>query len=220
MYEWERLQGNWRAKLSWLEQRQITKSQISKWCRQKDKWEKWTKRNLKKCNYRLNEIGKPRRFGHQEEKLLNLFTVRRAQGLRVTHKWLMARFAMILKIDKPEGWETWKPNTGWTYRFCKRHKITLQKRTNRKSKTIYERLHLIQKYHRKLIYDFQNLENFGNPENQAFFGTPESKMWFYRGNYVRTRAQKHEDDDHPSNDGSDISEKSRSLDSECDIPEE
>ena len=29
--------------------------------------------------------------------------------------------------------------------------------------------------------------------------------------YVRTKAQKHEDDDHPSNDGSDISEKSRSL---------
>ena len=61
---------------------------MSKWCKQKGKWQQWTKKNLQKTNYRINEIGKPKRFRDQETKLLNLFTIRRAQGLRVTHEWL------------------------------------------------------------------------------------------------------------------------------------
>ena len=86
------------------------------------------KENLQKMSYHENEIGKPKKFREQETKLLNLFMIRRAQGLRVTHKWLLARFQMILKFDKPEDWETYKSNTTWTFRFCKRHK-------NKSSKT-------------------------------------------------------------------------------------
>ena len=80
---------------------------------------------------------------------------------------------------------------------------------------------MIQEYHRKLIYDFQNLDNFGNPEHQKLFGTPESKMWFYLGNYKRTTKRKNEDGDHPDNDRElESCDASVSLDSDLEIPED
>ena len=63
----------------------------------------------------------------------------------------------------------------------KRWGLTIQRRTNRKSKNIYERLHIIQKYFRTLIYKVQDSKNFNlkNPD-----------CWYSEKRYLRVRVRK------------------------------
>ena len=39
-----------------------------------------------------------------------------------------------------------------TGKFCKRFRISVQKKTNNKSKSVYERIHKVQNYHYYVIY--------------------------------------------------------------------
>ena len=48
----------------------------------------------------------------------------------------------------------------WVRRFCKRHSISLQKRSNIKCSTVFERKHQIENYDKWLIYHFQDPDNY------------------------------------------------------------
>ena len=136
-------------------------------------------RKLKKR--RGGDVGK---FPEQQKKLIQLFTLQRNAGLRVTFAWMQARMLFICRRDKPEGWAKHVEKVGekipraYIRRLCKREGISFQRRTNRKSKGIYERLHIIMKYHRNLIYKLQDPTYF------------DEHGWFDHKKYVQTRAEK------------------------------
>ena len=60
----------------------------------------------------------------------------------------------ICKEDKPEGYDPEKNKFGdcWKTKFCKRWRISVQKKTNDKSKSVYERIHKVSNYHYYAIY--------------------------------------------------------------------
>ena len=60
----------------------------------------------------------------------------------------------ICKKDKPEGYdpEEDKFGTSWKTLFCKRWRISVQKKTNNKAKSVYERIHKVSNYHYYAIY--------------------------------------------------------------------
>ena len=61
----------------------------------------------------------------------------------------------ICKIDKPDGYDLSQSNQfgdQWKTSFCKRWNISSQKKTNSKSKSVYERIHKVKNYHYYVIY--------------------------------------------------------------------
>ena len=57
---------------------------------------------------------------------------------------------------------------GWVRRFCKRHNLSVQRRKNKKKKSVYERLHIISNYHWWVIYQFQDPDNYNGKKDQYF----------------------------------------------------
>lgn len=55
-----------------------------------------------------------------------------------------------LERDKPEGWKDFQYSNHWFTRFKKRHNISLRARTNKKGKTVEERLPKVREFHRKV----------------------------------------------------------------------
>ena len=53
-----------------------------------------------------------------------------------------------------------KFKTAWVRRFCKRHSRSLQKRSNIKCSTVFERKHQVEKYDKWLIYNWQDPDNY------------------------------------------------------------
>lgn len=72
------------------------------------------------------------------------------KGLKVSGKWLRAKMKAALAKQQPPGWDTFKYSDQWFDRFKKRHNIVLRRRTNKKSKTLEERLPKIREFHRKV----------------------------------------------------------------------
>ena len=60
----------------------------------------------------------------------------------------------VCKKDKPEGYdpEEDKFEDSWKTLFCKRWRISVQKKTNNKAKSVYERIHKVSNYHYYAIY--------------------------------------------------------------------
>ena len=61
---------------------------------------------------------------------------------------------IIYKEDKPAGYDPEKCtfSDNWKVKFCKRWRISVQKKTNNKSKSVYERIHKVSNYHWYAIY--------------------------------------------------------------------
>ena len=121
------------------------------------------------------------RYHECEIKLHSLYRFRRAQGLKVTYAWLSARMMQICRRDRPQG-KNFDDYTGfkqgWCRRFCLRWNISLQIRTKKKTVSIYKRLHDIQAYHRKLLYDLQDPRNFGHVEDSETRPNWFSLKWY------------------------------------------
>ena len=60
----------------------------------------------------------------------------------------------ICEKDKPQGYDPKKDvfSNKWKSKFCKRWKISVQKKTNGKSKSVAERIHKVKNYHFYTIY--------------------------------------------------------------------
>jgi len=60
----------------------------------------------------------------------------------------------ICNDDKPDGYDPNKDKFTdmWKRGFCKRWKISVQKKTNNKAKSVYERIHRVSNYHYYSIY--------------------------------------------------------------------
>lgn len=105
-----------------------------------------------------------------EDELHEWYTRRRQEGYRVTKMLLRVKMKeIVLNLDDP-NYDPLKNKfgTNWVDGFCRRKKISLQRRTNNKSRSIYEKLHRISSYHTWLIYmmadperDYPRLVHFG-----------------------------------------------------------
>ena len=62
-------------------------------------------------------------------------------------------------------------------------------KTSKKTISVYKRLHIIQKYHRKLLYDLQDPRNFGEENSQGRVN------WFSEKRFLRVRQRIEENDD-------------------------
>ena len=87
---------------------------------------------------------------------------RRSKGMPVSWNWLSAKMIALTRIEKPAHYrpEKHKFRHGWAYRFCKRWNISRRRRTNTKKKDLFERMHLIRRYHWWSVYQFANPENY------------------------------------------------------------
>ena len=88
----------------------------------------------------------------QEIQLNKRFTERRAEGHRVTGRWLKATMKQIVRVDLPDLDTHNKFKSCWLNNFCRRFKISWQRRTNQKNKGVMKRLNKAKSYHWWLIY--------------------------------------------------------------------
>ena len=76
------------------------------------------------------------------------------QGETCDGKWIKSTMRNICAEDKPEGYDPKKNKflDQWLKNFCKRFKISSQKKTNNKNHSVYERAHMVKNYHYYVIY--------------------------------------------------------------------
>ena len=65
-------------------------------------------------------------------------------------------------IEAPDKYDPTKHKfgKGWCQHFCKRWSISRRRRTNTKKKDLFQRLHLVRKYHWWIVFAFANPENY------------------------------------------------------------
>ena len=127
---------------------------------------------------------KGRGMYHEAEKVVYAqYQERRAQGFKVTLAWLSARMRQTCKRMKPGGksFDNYKGfQFSWAGRFCRRWKISLQRKTTKKTQHYFERLHDIEAHHRKLLYEVQDPKNF---EEENSTGPSWSNIdWYIKNN--------------------------------------
>lgn len=123
---------------------------------------------------RINVDAKRRgaRFPEQESWVYDEYRKRRyCDGLKVTSQWLRAKMKQALMSDKPEGWTEFKYSDQWFKRFKQRYSITLRARTNKKGKSVEERLPQVQEFHRKVKSMTQ-----GPPDRDPKYGKFPAKV--------------------------------------------
>ena len=94
------------------------------------------------------------KFFEEQKKLFHLFTVRRQKGKRVTYLWLKTKMKFICQQDQPDGYDPNKHKftDPWCRAYCLRWRISVQRKTNKKSKSAFERVHLVSNFLYYVIY--------------------------------------------------------------------
>ena len=153
-----------RAQKKFLENNRIPKSDMTRWQNQYHGWCDLTRRQQKQFFVRSNQKGKGI-FHPQEKKVHKTYMEWRAQGYLVTKKRLGLWMKFTVKEDNPPHYKpcfhTFGP--GWQKRFCSRWRISLQRKTKRKTTDVFRRLHKIKNYHYWLIYMWQDPWFYENP---------------------------------------------------------
>ena len=83
-----------------------------------------------------------------------MYRYRRDNGQPCDEKWFRIEMKRVCEKDKPEGYNPKKAKftTKWKRGFCKRWKISVQKKTNNKNLSVLERIHKVKNYHYYTIY--------------------------------------------------------------------
>ena len=90
-------------------------------------------------------------------KLNTRFVERLPKNHRVTGRWIKSTMKHILREDLPDLDTSNKFKDKWLQGFCKRFRISWQRRTNKKNKGVLQRLHIAQNYHWWVIYKLGSL---------------------------------------------------------------
>ena len=111
----------------------------------------------KKCGRRSRYLAKKKRNGkffEQQKELFRRFCARRQRGVKVSYMWLRVKMKFICRTQAPRGYDEQKHKftNKWVRAFCKRWGISSQRKTNKKSKCPFEKLHLNSNFLCYIIY--------------------------------------------------------------------
>ena len=142
----------------WLDDNKLSRSSVYRWVRRLKNLDQRTLAELRRLTF--NKIDKLGIFPQEEVELKTMFDERRCNGNKVTYSWLKATMQFICKKNRPQGYDPEKNvfSNNWCRKFCIRFKISLQRKTNNKAKTILEKIHIVKNYHYFVLYKFPNLE--------------------------------------------------------------
>jgi len=136
--------------------RGLSRRSLYRWNSSSALKETWKSRKASRARYCMNPNDKRRlgKFHPQQRKVYNLYRYRRSQGDPCDSDWFRSEMTRICNDDKPDGYDPNKDKFTdmWKRGFCKRWKISVQKKTNNKAKSVYERIHRVSNYHYYSIY--------------------------------------------------------------------
>ena len=94
------------------------------------------------------------KFFEQQKALFKKFNARRQRGGKVTYMWLRKKMKILCKEAKPDGFDENKHKftNPWCRAYCKRWRISSQRKTNKKHKSALERIHLVANFLYYIIY--------------------------------------------------------------------
>lgn len=137
----------------------FTRQNFYNWNAHEGLKECWKSRKANRGRYFMSAtdprlIGK---FWEQQRKVYNLYRYRRSQGDPCDGAWFRIEMKRICDKDKPVGYDPKKNKFSdmWKSKFCKRWKISVQKKTNQKNKSVFERIHQVKNYHFYTIYNMR-----------------------------------------------------------------
>jgi hypothetical protein len=108
--------------------------------------------NLPECRAKMrlrNVVTADRSFfPAQQDQLFEKFLYRRrARGQEVDYEWLKTQMEVILKRDKPKGFQDFKYSNGWVSSFVNRYDISCQVQTEKKPFSNALRNPVLQAFH-------------------------------------------------------------------------
>ena len=145
---WEKLRNGEKARF--LVHHSITRPMMLRYLKQKEDI-------AHACKKRVRHLTAPPpaiKFGfpEQREKLYKEIVSRRDLGLVVDGEFIQTRFKQILRADKPLGWKKAQASDNWKTSFLIQYELTSQVKTNKKSKSIEERLPAVKRFHQYTVY--------------------------------------------------------------------
>ena len=80
------------------------------------------------------------KFFEQQKELFKKFNARRQRGGKVTYVWLKKKMKILCKKAKPDGFDEKKHKftNRWCRAYCKRWRISSQRKMNKKHKSALE----------------------------------------------------------------------------------
>ena len=147
----------------------ITKGMLSKW--QKDDNELWHELAKDRPGMLKVHTGTLYNVEANDELYEQIVYRRKVLGLSTDGYWIRQAMADILD----EKWPTQKhpKSNGWFSKFCKRNNLSFQLKTEKKNKSVTDRLELITHFHN----DIYRLQNFF-PQTCPIWGAyPPSRIW-------------------------------------------
>ena len=91
-------------------------------------------------------------FAAQEDILFKKFKIRRIQGLAIDGEWFKTEVKLLVKDSDHARKDEFKASNPWLGKFCRRHGLSNQRKTNKKSKSVLERLPKVKNFHYYTVY--------------------------------------------------------------------
>ena len=91
-------------------------------------------------------------FAAQEAALFKKFKLRRIQGLAIDGEWFKTEMKLLVQESDHPRKDQFKGSDHWLSKFCRRNGLSSQRKTNKKSKSILERLPKIKNFHYYTVY--------------------------------------------------------------------
>ena len=100
----------------------------------------------------LLELRQKAGFPEEEKKLYRKYKARRAVGLVVDYEYMKTQMKILVKESGKDKDGKFKGSNKWLSGFTKRKGVSMQIKTNKKSKSIKERLPKVKNFHYWSIY--------------------------------------------------------------------
>ena len=137
------------------EKNNFTVNNMKKWKQKRKQIEKdsqsWSNKR-KRISSAVVEVRKKAKYEEEEKALHKKYKARRAIGLPVDCHWLKNKMKEEVKNSGKDPEKTFKGSDKWLSGFIKRKGISHQRKTNKKSKSVEERLPQIRNFHWWAIY--------------------------------------------------------------------
>ena len=91
-------------------------------------------------------------FAAQEDILFKKFKIRRIQGLAIDGEWFKTEVKLLVKDSDHARKDEFKASNPWLGKFCRRHGLSCQQKTNKKSTSVLERLPKVKNFHYYTVY--------------------------------------------------------------------